>query len=114
MSTTDPDATLVCRPATYRKMYYKVHYLADTKNRMIVDCLATTGSQHECTVLEKQLNDQMCNYDLPVKEVIADRGYGRGSTYSALRQKKIKAYISLHEENLGKGKLSRREFQYQR
>ena len=32
-----------------------------------------------------------------VQVVIADRGYGRGPTYSAFRQRKIRTYIPLHD-----------------
>jgi hypothetical protein len=47
-----------------------------------------------------------------VQEVIADRGYGRGPTYSAFRQRKIRTYIPLHDARLGKGKLTPTAFKY--
>ncbi|HJY81931.1 MAG TPA: transposase [Candidatus Binatia bacterium] len=45
---------------------------------------------------------------------MADKAYGRGPMFSFLRGRKVRAYISLHEDNLGEGRLSRGEFRYDR
>ncbi len=54
------------------------------------------------------------NLGLPVKEVIADRGYGIGPTYAQIRAKMIRHYISLHDARTDRGKLTPSEFKYDR
>jgi len=51
---------------------------------------------------------------LPIQEVVADKGYGRGPTYGFLREHRIRTYIPLHHDNLGQGRLTRTEFKYDR
>lgn len=114
VSKTDPDATLVSRKGYYKKLNYKTHYSIDADSRMIVDCHATTGSKHECTVLPERAGYVLNRFTFAVKEWIADRGYGRGTTYEYFRSNGITTYIPLHSENLGEGKISRGEFQYDR
>lgn len=114
VSASDPDATLVSRPGTYRKLYYKAHYTLDAESRVILDCHLTTGAQHECTVLPDRLKDLLDDGHWPIQEVSADKAYGRGPTYAFLRQQGIRAYIPLHLEHLGEGRLTRRDFLYDR
>lgn len=109
----DPDATMVYRKGSQGGLKYKVHYVADSDSRFIVDCHTTTGSKHEGPVLPERI-DYLCDeLKLPIKAVIADRGYGRGPTYSAFRTRKIRTYIPLHDARLGKGKLTPTEFIYE-
>ena len=114
VSGSDPDATLVSRPGTWRKLSYKVHYSADADSRIITDCHATTGARHESIVLPDRIDYQRDKLDLPIQEVIADRGYGRGPTYSHCRERGIRTYIPLHDNNAGKGRLSKGDFFYDR
>ena len=112
VSKTDPDATLLSRQGQHRKLSYKVHYSIDGDSRFIVDCHATTGSRHECIVFPDRIKYLYDELHLPIREIIADKGYGRGATYSFLRERRIRAYIPLHNENLGAGRISRGEFKY--
>ena len=114
MSKTDPEATIVSRIGTYRKLCSKAHYIADASSRCILDCHATTGARHEGPVLAERLDALIDTQGLGIKEVIADKGYGRGPTYSFLREKGVRAYIPLQHESIGKGRLSRGEFIYDR
>lgn len=114
VSKTDADASLVSRKNTYRKLCYKTHYSIDAPSRMITDCYATTGARHECGIFSERVAYQLEQFNFPVNEWIADKGYGRGPTYHYLREQKIRAYIPLHDDNLGEGKLSRGEFVYDR
>jgi IS5 family transposase len=113
VSASDLDATMVYRKGTEGGLKYKVHYSADVKTRIITDCYTTTGSTHEGPILPARI-DYLCDeMGFDVQEVIADRGYGRGPTYSAFfRQRKIRTYIPLHDAHLGKGKLTPTEFKY--
>ena len=112
VSHSDPDATLVSRKGTYRKMAYKVHYTIDGDSRIITDCYGTTGAKHECTVMPERIIYQIDQFDFPTSEVIADKGYGRGPTYAQLHQRKIRTYIPLHDDNIGAGRMSRGAFAY--
>ena len=114
VSKTDPDATLVSRKNGPRKLSYKVHFTIDAGNRMVLDCYATTGSRHECPVLPERVAHLREHLALPIEEVIADRGYGRGPTYSDLRSQGIRHYIPLHDPRTGRGKLTPSEFKYDR
>ena len=105
---------MVFRKGLVGGLHYKVHYCADADTRLITDCHATTGSAHEGPLLPERI-DHLCHrLGLDVNEVIADRGYGRGPTYTALRQRGIRGYIPLHNANLGRGKQTPETFQYQK
>jgi len=114
VSASDPDASLVSRRDGYKKLCYKAHFSADAESRMITDCHATTGARHECPVLPGRIEYQRDDLGLPIKEVIADRGYGRGPTYAQLREQQIRHYIPLHDPNTGRGKLTPASFKYER
>jgi transposase len=114
VSISDPDASLVSRPGAHKKLSYKAHFSADAHSRMITDCHASTGSRHECAILPERIEYQRDDLGLPIEEVIADRGYGRGPTYAQLREHKIRHYIPLHDPNTGRGKLTPSDFAYER
>ena len=114
VSASDPDATLVSRPGAHKKLCYKAHFSADAESRMITDAFATTGARHECPILPERIAYQRNNLGLTIKEVIADRGYGRGPTYAQLREQKIRHYIPMHDANTGRGKLTPSDFKYER
>lgn len=80
----------------------------------LIDCYVSTGSQHECIVLPSRVWNILNNFSFRVKEWIADKGYGRGPTYGYFKLLGITTYIPLHVDNLGEGKISRGEFQYDR
>lgn len=112
VSKSDPDASMVYRKGSQGGMKYKIHYSADLDTRIITDCYTTTGSAHEGPILPDRI-DYLCDeLDFDVKEIIADRGYGRGPTYHALRERKIRSYIPLHDARMGKGKLTPTTFKY--
>ena len=112
VSQSDPDAKLVARKGYYRKLSYKVHYTIDGQSRIITDCHGTPGSHHECPILPHRIKYQLNTFKFPVKEVIADKGYGRGPTYSFFKAQGIRSYIPIHNDNMGKGRLSSQEFKY--
>lgn len=60
-------------------------------SRMIADCHVTTGARHECIVFPERVSYQLQQFNFPVNEWIADKGYGRGPTYHYLREQKIRA-----------------------
>lgn len=57
----------------------------------------------------------MCDHlGLNIQQAIADREYGRGRSYKALRDRNIRAYIPLHDERMGQGKLTPKSFRHDR
>jgi len=80
----------------------------------MLDCPLTTGAQHEGTVLPDRLVHLRDEGHWPIREVAADKAYGRGPTYAFRRQHAIGAYLPLQIEHLGEGQLSRRDFVYAR
>jgi len=114
VSKTDPQAALVSRKNGPRKLCYKAHFAIDAGSRMVTDCHATTGSRHECPILPERVAFIRERLGLMIQEVIADRGYGRGPTYSDLRAQGIRHYIPLHDPSTGHGKFTPSEFKYDR
>ncbi len=98
----------------YKKLSYKVHFSADADSRIVTDCHATTGARQEGPLLPGRIDYQCDVLGLPIQEVIADRGYGRGPTYAQLREQKIRHYNPLHNPNTGRGKLTPSDFKYDR
>jgi IS5 family transposase len=90
VSRTDPDATLVSRRGQHSKLSHKARHSIDGGSRLIVDCHATTGATHECMVLSDRLKYLYDGLHLLIEKVIADKGYGRGPTYSFLRERRIR------------------------
>jgi len=114
VSYTDPDATMVSHNNLHKKLQYNVHYTIDASSRMVLDCFGTIGSKHECHVLPERIKPLVEKRNFPIKEIIADKGYGRGPSYTAFREYGIRRYIPLHDDHLGRGKLSRGHFKYDR
>lgn len=114
ISSTDADCSLVSRKDGYKKLCYKAHFAIDADSRMVTDPYATTGARHEAPVLPERIEYLTDHLGLPVSEVIADRGYGRGPTYAQLRDREIRHYIPLHDVNTGQGKLTPSSFKYDR
>jgi transposase len=106
VSQSDPESTMVGRPGYGNKLYYKVHSSIDGSSRVITDCHITTGAVHECNILAERIDSQIEKFNFPVKEVIADSGYGDGSLYNNFSAKKIRTYIPLRSKKLGKGRTS--------
>ena len=97
---------MVGRNGYGNKLYYKVHSSIDAKSRVITDCYITTGATHECNILNDRIDFQKRKLKLPIKEVIADSGYGHGPTYKKFAEQRVKTYIPLRDKKLGKGKNS--------
>ena len=93
VSKVDGDASLVNRKSYPRKLYHKVHYCADAASRVITDCHVTTGACHENTVITQRIEYQQKRFGLPIKEVIADVGYGSGKNYKFFEEHKMLSYI---------------------
>lgn len=94
---------MVYRKGTDGGLKYKVHYNADVKTWIITDCYTTTGSIQEGPILPGRIDCLCDELDFDVQAVIAGRGYGRDQTYSAVRERKIRTYIPLHDVRPGKG-----------
>ena len=112
VSSTDPDSTFVSTKTRRSKLSYKAHYTIDARKRIIIDCYITTGSKHEAQVLPERIDELISNFKFKPIEVIADRGYGRGPTYSKLRKMGIRAYIPLHDPRPSASDIAKQDFEY--
>lgn len=93
-SRTDPDATLVNRPAFGRHLAYKAHLaVAGRRGQVITAVVASSGAE----VDEHYLADVLWNHrrlsHVPVSEVVADARYGTAFTYQHLDHAGIAAFI---------------------
>ena len=100
-SPTDPDAHLAGKAFEAKSLKYKTHHIADADSRVILDCLVTTGMVSESRVFIERLENTRQTFDLPVEEVIADRGYGSGENHSLLKDLGIEANIALWSSRSG-------------
>lgn len=103
MSRSDPDATIAGKANQPKILAYKVHESIDRDSRVIVDCHITTGSVHDISKFQSRVETIVEKFDLPVKEVIADRGYGSAENLIFLKAKKIRSIIPLYTNRCGQG-----------
>jgi transposase len=112
-SPIDPDATLAGKHMEYKSLRYKTHHIADADSRVILDCHVTTGSESEINVFIERLEKTKSHLEIPVKEVIADRGYGSGENLTHLKKDlKVKTNIPLWSTYVGRGFLKEVGFEY--
>lgn len=99
-SCSDPDATLACKPGAHKGLYYKVHNVLESKNRVILDTKVTTGAVHDSQPFRSQIEDVL-EKGISLNEVTADRAYGSSENLYFLRDKGIRAYIPLTRPEVG-------------
>jgi IS5 family transposase len=102
VSKTDPDAILARKAATEQSLKYKIHTTIDSKSRIILDCHATTGAQHDSKVYLQKVNYIKNNFDIKITAVIADRAYGSGEIIDKLNRDGIIPFIPLFNRACGK------------
>jgi len=102
ISATDSDSSLAKKPGTNKGLKYKVHTSIDADSRVILDNKVTTGSCHDTQIYLERLKYIQNKYNLLIKEVIADRGYGAAENIQSLQEQKITSYIPLFSSNSGK------------
>ena len=112
VSTTDPDATLVTHRWMVSRMAHKTHYTVDAFKRVILDCHVTTGARHEGQIISEQLAHLLDRFDFPLREVMADKAYGRGPNYGFLKKHRIRPYIPLLKDDLSQRHYNPNEFRY--
>lgn len=105
-SITDPDATLAFKSGTSRRLKYKAHVCSDSESRVIVNLKITTGAVHDSVPYLQQLNE-IKDFGLSVKEVIADSAYGTADILIKLKEKAIDASIPLFSSRSGSEKSSK-------
>lgn len=93
VSRSDYESTLVSRQNGPKQLCHKVHYVADSKKRVITGVSVTTGARPDYEVLPQQLDYCRSTLGLNFKKLVADKGYGRGKIYEYLKHKGILAYV---------------------
>jgi transposase len=93
-STTDPEATLVNRPAFGRHLAWKAHVaVAGKRGQVITAAVATTGAEADEHLLRDVLWHHRRLSRLGVPAVVADAKYGTGPNYLFLGERGIPAFI---------------------
>jgi transposase len=93
-STTDPEATLVNRPAFGRHLAWKAHVaVAGKRGQVITAAVATTGAEADEHLLAEVLWHHRRLSRLGISAVVADAKYGTGPNYLFLGERGIPAFI---------------------
>jgi transposase len=93
-SRTDPEATLVNRPAFGRHLAYKAHVaVAGTRGQVITAIVASTGADADEHYLPDLLWHHRRLSHLTLSEVVADAKYGTAFNYEHLEHAGITAFI---------------------
>ena len=93
-SRTDPEATLVNRPAFGRHLAYKAHLaVAGTRGQVITAVVASTGAAADEHYLADVLWQHRRLSRLTVSEVVADAKYGTAFNYEQLEHAGATAFI---------------------
>jgi hypothetical protein len=101
VSKTDPDATLAGKVGELKKLAYKVHDIIERKSRIVIDSYITTGTAMEGTIMMKRIEQTQSDYNIKIKEVTADRGYGYGENLQDLNLRNIKSFVPRFHPDAG-------------
>lgn len=114
-SKTDPDSRMANKPGKPSDLYYRTHYSADSKKKIITEVLTTFADRGDSLALvevyeraEKRLN----SLGLKIEEVSADKGYCSGRNLRYFEQRDIKAFIPTQEYVNRDGNINNKEFIY--
>ena len=113
-SCTDPDATLAQKRGTPQQLKYKVHQSAEAESRVILDTHVTTGARHDNQPYLEQLQRIEERYQVTIREVTADRGYGSAHIIRTLEEQGKRTFIPLWSGRVGNSKYLRGELVYQK
>jgi transposase len=113
-SRTDPDATLAQKRGTPQQLKYKVHQSAEAESRVILDTYVTTGARHDNQPYLEQLQRIEERYQVTIREVTADRGYGSAHIIRTLEEQGKRTFIPLWSGRVGNSKYLKGELVYQK
>jgi transposase len=113
-SRTDPDATLAQKRGTPQQLKYKVHQSAEAESRVILDTYVTTGARHDNQPYLEQLQRIEERYQVTIREVTADRGYGSAHIIRTLKEQGKRTFIPLWSGRVGNSKYLKGELVYQK
>jgi transposase len=94
ISSSDPESRIMHRPGKPKGLHYLEHRCLD-KSGFITDVFVTPGnaSDHNSYV-ERLVRQQQC-FGFPIRNSIADKGYGYISVYHELSQMNVRAFIPM-------------------
>jgi hypothetical protein len=95
-SPTDPDSRISTKPGKPRQLNYYGQVSVDTKSHVICGAMADFADKRDSQSLPVILAntiDNLKNYDIKIKEVIADTNYSSGEALKALDFNRITGYI---------------------
>lgn len=103
VSRSDPDAEFGGALAARGHLKYKVHNLIDADSRVILDSHASKAGVPDGTVMLDRIKKTNERFDLNIKEISGDRGYGGGENLQALKDRGIKSHIPCFHRDVGSG-----------
>lgn len=101
VSSTDPDCTLAGKVREIKQLRYKTHCTIDRDSRVILDTHITTGAAVDGHEMTGRLNHIEENFDLKIKEITADRGYGYGINLDELQKRKVRSFVPNFHQDVG-------------
>jgi transposase len=97
-----------------RQLKYKVHQTIDADSRVILDTEVTTGARHDNQPYLKQLERVRAQYEITIREAIADRGYGSADIIRTLQGQQASTFIPLWSGRVGNSKYLKGELVYEK
>ena len=112
ISKSDPDSKLMNRRGKPMGLHYLEHRSIDISG-FITDIHVTPGNVQDSVPYLDRLNRQLWTFKFPMKNVVADRGYGIAEIYKELTEQNINVYIpQKYKERKKEGMYSRKDFPY--
>ena len=112
-STTDPDASLVCKGKVRSQLSFKVHRAVDEKTEVITATAVTPGAVNEGHLLPDLIHQHTENTASQVAVVVADSQYGTIKNYLDCHDRGIEAHIPPFKDGQNRdGKFSDEAFSY--
>jgi transposase len=111
-STTDPDATMVYRPAIGRLAAYKGHLAVDNEHRIITAVEVTTGTADDTSAVDALIRGHTQSTGQVPHRVVGDNHYGSSEVFNYLDLLGIEAVMKPRRTNLRPGFLTIDDFRY--
>lgn len=94
--SSDPDARMALKPNKPKDMYYHGQVCVDSQHGVITAAMGDYGSRKDPQSFPELLakaRENLANFSLQIKEVLADGGYSAGENISLCEQAGITAYM---------------------
>jgi transposase len=113
VSTTDPEAGMLCRPGKPEGMHYLDHQSIDAKNGIIVDVAVTPANVTDATPYLDRIKYMREQIGLSIEQTGADSAYDISLAHQELAESNITLYTPENgEEPVYKAEFHKPDFEY--